>query len=233
MIGFDLISDLFLEPDDSFNWESKATSLYCLIAGNISSDPRTIKQTLAHLSRFYHAVFYTPGFLEYKDVEDTYGRTNVLQDICDSLKLNGVTFLHHHVVIIDGVAIIGSNGWYGTDEKCSIMESAQHEVHRFEDLAYLQATIEKLQIHLDVKKIIVVSGSVPNIDLYFGEHPKCAQDQISLDVTLLADTQHKIEYWAFGTYEKIVDTQIDDVHYINNPYSKTLPYWARRINVSA
>jgi hypothetical protein len=33
-IGFDLISDLNLSPNDSFNWENKATSLYCIIAGN-------------------------------------------------------------------------------------------------------------------------------------------------------------------------------------------------------
>ena len=51
-IGFDLISDLNLSPEDSFNWEGKATSLYCIIAGNISEDLRTIKQTLSHLSKF-------------------------------------------------------------------------------------------------------------------------------------------------------------------------------------
>ncbi len=230
MVGFDLISDLFLEPEDSFNWESKATSLYCLVAGNISTDLRTIEQTLAHLSRFYHAVFYTPGFLEYSGVADAYSRTDELLNICQSLR--GVTLLHHHVVIIDGVAVIGANGWYGTDEKFSMIEQAQNEVLRFEDLAYLHATIEKLQIHLDVKKIIIVSSSVPKFNLYFGEYPESAQDQISLDVTLAADTQNKTKYWAFGTYEKIVDTKIDGIHYINNPYLKNRPYWAKRISVT-
>lgn len=229
-VSFDLISDLYLEPNDSFNWESKATSLYCLVAGNISNDLRTIEQTLRHLARFYHAIFYTPGFLEYKNVEDIPERTTDISILCDDIK--GVTMLHHHVIIIDGVAVVGSNGWYGLDDKFTMLEQAQNEVYRFEDLSYLQATIEKLQMHLDVKKIIVVSSSVPKLQLYFGEHPKNAEDEIPLDATLMSDTQKKVVAWAFGTYEKIVDTTIDNIHYVNNPYFKKLPYWAKRITIS-
>ena len=51
-IGFDVISDLNLDAEDSFDWEGKATSLYLIIAGNISSDLRVIHQTLVHLSRY-------------------------------------------------------------------------------------------------------------------------------------------------------------------------------------
>jgi hypothetical protein len=229
MVGVDLISDLFLEPNDSFNWEFKATSLYCVIAGNISNDLRTIEQTLAHIARFYHAVFYTPGFLEYQGIDDLPYRTTEISDLCDTI--NGVTLLHHHVVIIDGVAIVGSNGWYGIDEKFNIIERAQNEVFRYEDLAYLQATLEKLQMHLDVKKILIVSSSVPKIKLYFGEHAADTADQISLDITLAADTQRKVKVWAFGTYEKIVDTQIEDIHYLNNPYLKNRPYWPKKITI--
>ena len=75
-IGFDLISDLNLYPEDSFNWEGKATSLYCIIAGNISEDLRTIKQTLSHLSKFYQGIFYTLGSLEYHNTSDIVKRTN-------------------------------------------------------------------------------------------------------------------------------------------------------------
>jgi hypothetical protein len=67
--------------------------------------------------------------------------------------------------------------------------------------------------------------------LYFGEHPISAIDQISLDVTLSADTQKKIVTWAFGTYEKIVDTNIDGIHYVCNPYLKVRPYWPKRIEI--
>ena len=63
-IGFDVISDLFLTPEESFNWEGKATSLYCVIAGNISNDVKVITQTLRHLSRFYQGIFYIDGYHE-------------------------------------------------------------------------------------------------------------------------------------------------------------------------
>lgn len=229
LLGFDIISDLHLEPNDSFNWESKATSLYCLVAGNISNDLRTIEQTLRHLARFYHSIFYTPGFLEYKAIEDIHQRTSDISLLCNNI--TGVTMLNHHVIVVDGVAIMGSNGWYGVNEKFGIVDQAQTDVYRYEDLAYLQITIKKLQIHLDVKKIVIVSGSVPKLSLYYGEHPITALNEISLDVTLSADTQKKIVAWVFGTYEKIVDTNIDNIRYLNNPYLKGLPYWAKRINI--
>jgi hypothetical protein len=82
IIGFDLISDLNLSPEDSFNWEGKATSLYCIIAGNISEDLRTIKQTLLHLSKFYQGIFYTLGSLEYHHTIDVHKRTEEIHKIC-------------------------------------------------------------------------------------------------------------------------------------------------------
>ena len=57
-IGFDVIGDLNLSINDSFNWENKATSLYCIVAGNISTNLRVVRQTLLHLGQFYQGVFY-------------------------------------------------------------------------------------------------------------------------------------------------------------------------------
>ena len=34
-IGFDIIGDLNLEPNDSFNWIDKPTSLYCILTGTL------------------------------------------------------------------------------------------------------------------------------------------------------------------------------------------------------
>ena len=85
-IGFDLISDLNLSPDDSFDWEGKATSLYCIIAGNISEDLRTIKQTLSHLSKFYQGIFYTLGSLEYHNTGDVAKRTGEIHKTCRNIR---------------------------------------------------------------------------------------------------------------------------------------------------
>ena len=67
--------------------------------------------------------------------------------------------------------------------------------------------------------------------MYFGEVPDYVHHQIPLDITLFADTEHKVTHWAFGTHGKIVDTVVDNINYVNNPKLNKNPYWAKRINV--
>lgn len=229
-IGFDLISDLYLSPDDSFNWEGKATSLYCIIAGNVSHDLRTIVQTLSHLSKFYQGIFYTLGPLEYKNSESKQIRTAQIIQAIEPIR--NVAILHHHVVIIDGIAILGANGWEGTAEDIGTVLINDREENKYEDISYLSKSVEKLQRHLDVKKILLVTNAVPKNKLYFGELPEYADEQISLDYCITNDTEFKITHWLFGSYEKSVDTNIDGIHYINNPYYHQRPYWAKRIAIN-
>lgn len=227
-IGFDLISDLNLEPGDKLDWENKATSLYCLIAGNISHDLKTVVLTLSQLSRFYQGVFYIPGSLEYKDCPNIENRTIEIVKTCQKIK--NVAVLYQHVVIIDGIAVLGVNGWYGNVEPNNLLDELKIQEKRHEDIHYLKNSIDKLQRHLDVKKIIIVSNSVPNEKMYFGETPTYVHEQLPLSLTLFADTENKISHWLFGTYGKIVDTVVGNINYVNNPKLNKNPYWAKRID---
>ena len=229
-IGFDIISDLNLSPEDSFNWEGKATSLYCIIAGNISSDLRTIRQTLLHLSKHYQGIFYVLGSLEYKNAISIDKRTEEIYKVCRSVR--NIAILHQHVVIIDGIAIAGANGWFGDLVIPDLITGMEVEQHRNSDLLYLRNTVERLQKHLDVKKIILVSNSVPSPDLYFGEEPDDIMTQLSLGIVLVSDTESKVSHWAYGTYDKIVDTSVRGINYVNNGYFNRKPYWAKRIEVN-
>lgn len=225
-IGFDIISDLRLDPNDSFNWENKATSLYCVVAGNVTYNMRTLWQTLAHLSKFYQAIFYIPGPLEYITGDDVEKRTSDILQIASTIP--NLTVLHQNVIIIDGIAILGANGWEDDNPDFEhLLDSL-----RLDDISYLNKSIDRLQKHLDVKKIFLVTNAVPKKELYFGLTPSKAHQRIHLDFILGADTENKISHWAFGTYEKIVDTKIDNIHYMNNPYYKKLPYWAKRITIT-
>ena len=109
-IGFDVISDLNLDAEEEFNWDGKATSLYLIIAGNISNDLRVVHQTLYHLSRFYQGVFYIAGSSEHDSMHFVKHRHGELNKLCRTIK--NVSYLHKHVVIINGIAILGCNGWY-------------------------------------------------------------------------------------------------------------------------
>ena len=228
-IGFDIISDLYLNPDDKFDWDGKATSLYCVIAGGISNDLLTIRNVLINLSKYYQGVFYVPGPLEYENSDNINRRTEELIKITNTVR--NVAFLHHNVVIIDGIAVIGVNGWYG-NPSTSLIDEIRIEGQRHEDIVYLKSTIEKLQKHLDVKRIFVVSNSVPGVELYFGEEPESVHSQLSINLALGADTERKVTHWAFGTYGKIVDTTINNINYVNNGYFGRKPYWPKRIEIA-
>jgi len=227
---FDLISDLNIGPGDVFDWEGKATSLYCVVPGNISSDASTILNTLTTLSKHYQGVFYIPGTLEFEGHPNIEKRTKVLLNICSRIK--NVAVLYHNVAIIDGVAILGCNGWYGnlqpTDD---VHMQVQVEVSRYEDLLYLKNSLEKLQKHLDVKRILLVTNSVPGKELYFGEKEEDLNGSIPLSSALYADSQKKVSTWVFGTYDKTVDVKIDDIHYINNSCYGKNPYWSKIVTV--
>jgi len=228
-IGFDVISDLNLDPEESFNWEGKATSLYCIIAGNISDDLRTIHQTLLHLSRLYQGVFYTAGSLEYEGAVNIPERTNDLSKICKTIR--NVAYLHNHVVILDGIAIVGTNGWYNPTFDNIIPGTEELDIERYEDIGYLGNTLERLQLHLDVKKIVIVSHSVPGEELFFGEEPDHIHTVAPLKLALIKDLEGKVTNWIYGNYNKTVDIVLNNINYINNSYYKRKPYWAKRIDI--
>lgn len=228
-IGFDLISDLYLSENDNFDWDGKATSLYCLVAGNISTDLRVVAITLATLSKYYQGVFYIAGALEFEGVDNIAARVNEISRVCR--RLRNVAYLHHNVVIIDGVAVLGANGWFGNIMLTGPNANQDIVAYRYDDMLYLKNSIEKLQKHLDVKKILIVTNSVPNEELYFGEIPEEVSEEPPLTIVLLSDSENKVSHWAFGTYKKIVDAVYSDINYLNNPSYGSDPYWPKRIEV--
>ena len=228
-IGFDIISDLNLDPNESFNWENKRTSLYCIVAGNISSNTRTITQVLAHLSTFYQGVFYVAGELEFQTSSSIPDRIKELSDICDSIP--GVCLMHQKVAVINGIAVLGANGWSEAG-KLTPTGMLVKNASRNDDIAYLTKSIAKLQRHLDIKNIVVVTNAVPRDDLYFGETPTYDVGQTPLHESLDVDTEHKVTHWVFGTYNKPSDTFIDTINYVNNPYERRTTYWPKRITIS-
>lgn len=228
-IGFDIISDLNLQPNDSFNWENKATSLYCIVAGNVSSDIRTVIQVLLHLSRLYHGVFFVPGKLEYEKCNSIVTRTNELLAISGSL--NNVVVMHNNVIVVDGVGLLGSNGW-GNIENTLDAKNIEMTAAKYEDFTFLLKSLGKLQKHLDVKKIVVITSAVPKEELYFGEIPDNVVEQIPLYNILEDDTEKKVSHWVFGTYNKPVDLHIDNINYISNAKNQYGPYHAKRLTIS-
>lgn len=229
-IGFDVISDLNIDAEDDFAWEGKATSLYLIIAGNISNDLRVVHQTLLHISRFYQGVFYIDGSSEHESMHFVKHRHDELNRLCKTMK--NVAYLHNHVVVINGIAILGCNGWYVNKiDLTSDLEKIHLHAQHTENIQYLKNSLQKLQLHLDVKKIIIVTHSAPSPELFFGEEPHNISEYFALKDTLLSDTEGKVSHWIYGSYHKNVDTTIDNINYINNSFFGKEPYWPKRIDI--
>lgn len=226
--GFDVISDLYLTVDDEFDWAGKPTSLYCIVAGNVSSDMVTYNRVIQHLSVHYQGVFIIDGSHEHPMIFERDSRIDEIAKVCETHK--NVVFLHNNVVIVDGIALIGLNGWFGNFDPHTDDERFHIKSYRFEDIVYLEKTIERLQLHIDVKKIVIVSNSVPAEEFCYNEADIYEPD-INLKHTLIMDTEHKVSDWVFGSYKKLVDVSKDNIHYTNNPCYGQSPYYAKRIDI--
>jgi hypothetical protein len=232
-ISFDIIGDLFLETNASFNWENKSTSLYCIITGNISNDISVIKNVLVHLNKLYQGVFYIAGHCEFSDIISMNKKNSELQKICNSLP--NVLFLNNYVIIIDNIALIGINNWYNSEVIYNEDEKDLYKkiIHKYisNDTKYLESTIKELQLHVDISQIIIVSSCSPSTSLFFNTIP----NHVKHDLSILAktiDLESKINYWIFGDVPYDIDMIIDKVRYVNNPMIGKNPYWAKRLEVN-
>jgi hypothetical protein len=226
----DLISDLNLSESDQIDWTGKASSLFCVVAGNVSDDMTVLGNTLRHLSENYRGVFFIDGSLEHAKLEDYESRITEIKSLCDSIE--GVVYMHNHVVILNGVAFVAVNGWYGNRKQLDTYEDLEYiERYSSEDVEYLSVTIKKLQAHQDVKKIVVVTNSMPSEYLGFNSPHVTFSGNIKPAIGLIFDTNYKVSNWLFGTKDIEVDVELANRRYVNNPVVPGILYFPKRIDV--
>jgi predicted phosphodiesterase len=257
--NFDLISDIHRETWTSFDWDGQPTAPYCIVAGDVARDRALVIDTLERLSDVYQGVFYIDGNDEHKDYIGDLGRSYAeLNNLIRAMPK--VVYLQDNVVIINGVAILATNGWWSYDfdpnieldqsikwvmEKDGITENQAVNINGigFNDVGYMANGVQKLQTHNDVKAIIMVTHTVP--------HPEIIQHDLDLIHTwrynsmgnshmrsiLGEDLENKIKLWCFGHYHRPVDTVINGVRYVSNPrgrgdtpYSQ-IAYYPKRISI--
>ena len=257
--AFDLISDLHVETWDSFDWSSQPTAPYCIVAGDVSRDPEIVMETLEHLGKQYAGVFYIDGNDEHRYyLEDLGSSYQVLGEAIDGIK--NVVFMHDNVVIVNGVAILATNGWwtYDFDDTFSVEESQewfQDYVKisnssasaitgvAYHDAAYIINSVNKLQRQRDVSSIVIVSHTVPapwiiNHDIDLADSVRFnTMGNRHIQQALDEDTENKVKIWCFGHYHKSVDRDFGGVRYVSNPRGRgntpwsQNPYFPKRIEI--
>lgn len=247
-LAFDLISDLHVDSHLEFNWKNQATSPICIVAGDVSHDHAQVRHVLAHLGQNYQAVFYIDGNDEHRNhletLDDSY---STLEKVVTGIK--NVTYMRDNVVIINGVAIIATNAWWTFDwsTKFSVEETkAGVESHygitdvgtslieetARSDAVYLNRSIAKMQTYNDVKKIVLVTHTVPKGE-FIENDPDLNNYRINssinkyITVGLQNDTEKKVSTWCFGHYHWPVNQELNGIRYVCNPRGRLNSPWHR------
>lgn len=239
--AFDLISDLHVETwPETFDWSGQATSPFCVVAGDIGKNQDQVIEALQNISQNYQAVFYIDGNDEHKYQMSQLGISYA--NLSNKIKrIKNCVYLQDNVVVVNGVAFLAANGWWGFDLDSDIPVEVSRQwweddmtkhnytidaetVRRMSvvDADYIIKSIKRLQRHNDVKKIVVITHTVPNIeiiehDLSIQKQPKfnCLGNSL-MNRALDLDTEKKIHTWCFGHYHGPVDQYHRGVRYVNN-----------------
>jgi predicted phosphodiesterase len=259
-MNFDLISDIHRETWNYFDWEGQPTSQYCIVAGDIARDRLLVMDTLQKLSEVYTGVFYVDGNDEHKDYAEDLTRSYI--DLAQLIKpFHNVIYLHDNVVVMNGIAILATNGWwsYDFDPKLDLAQSVAWVQHKdkisqmaaiginataYRDAGYMVNSVAKLQTYQDVKAIIMVTHTVPTAKIIQHDLELLdtwrfnAMGNSRMKDSLEEDNENKIKLWCFGHYHRSVDTVIDGIRYVSNPrgrgnteYSQAA-YYPKRITIT-
>lgn len=250
--AFDLISDLHIETwGGDFDWQGKATSPVCVVAGDIAKDRSIVINALRHLGQCYQAVFYIDGNDEH--AESLENLSSSYQDLSSKIsKIPNVVYLQDNVIVIDGVAVLGTNGWWGFDfdlaidsetsvdwckQKFSITDTAVNSISQMatNDSMYMNSSIKRLQTHKDVKKIVMVTHTVPDPALI--AHDIGLSNNVAMNVmgnrymmqALAQDTEHKIHTWCFGHYHGSIDQIRSGIRFVNNCRGRADTMYAQHV----
>ena len=249
--AFDLISDLHVETWDNFDWTGQATSPYCVVAGDVARDRGRLLDTLKHLGSCYPGgVFYVDGNEEHKNQLDDLGAS--YQDLAKDIDLiPNVVYMQDNVIIVNGVALIGTNAWwtYDFDPAINLDDSIQSIQDHFgitnsaatnimgvayNDAAYLINSVHKLQTHSEVAAIVIVSHTVPapwiiehDPDLvYTWRFNGMGNSHVTRAID--EDTEDKIKMWCFGHYHKPVNQELGGIEYVSNPRGRGNTNWCQQ-----
>ncbi len=259
-MNFDLISDIHRETWQDFDWEGQPTSQYCIVAGDVARDRTLVLETLKNLSKFYLGVFYVDGNDEHKNyAEDLTTSYNELAELIAPME--NVIYLHDNVVVMNGIAILATNGWWSYDfdpqldleqsvawvqHKDNISQTAAININAtaYRDAGYLVNSMAKLQTYKDVKSIIIVTHTVPTPEII--KHDLQLVDSwrfnsmgnSRIQDAIKEDCENKIKLWCFGHYHRPVDTVIDGIRYVSNPRGRgdtefsQKAYYPKRITIT-
>jgi len=244
-MNFDLVSDLHADDQD---WSCiQPTSPICVAAGDLARDREVLRRCLTDLGQRYETVLYVDGNDEHRhtltDLQQSYRDLRTLVET-----IPNVVWLQDRIVTINDVAFVGTNAWwtFDLDPNFTVDETMQCMAQylgidtqhcdsvlswAIQDAGYLASSVRRLQVHLDVTQIVLVTHSVPDARLIQSD-PDLAQNfrinttvNTWVDRALREDTEQKVTTWCFGHYHHSRDEMLGSVRYVSNPRGRLDTPW--------
>ena len=244
-MNFDLVSDLHIDSwsdSEQIPWVGLPTSLICVVAGDVSSNPDFTLLELTRLSVVYRHVIFIDGNNEHRS--NNYSSVVPTQQYLHaqiSRHFTNVTYLYDKVAIVNNVAFIGANGWwtynYGEPDysvgHCQIDFETAAGVYpgtterilniAEEDAEFLCFNVNKLQYQNNIDDIVLVTHTVPNREIINSNwnlkntYHQGTVGNTYMETILDYDYQGKIKTWCFGHAHDAYDKTINNVRYVSNP----------------
>jgi predicted phosphodiesterase len=251
-LAFDLISDLHVETWDKNDWTGQATAPYCIVAGDVARNRDRLLEALEHLGKCYPGgVFYVDGNEEHRDYYHDLGASyrELAKDI---QSVSNVIYMQDNCVIVNSVAILGTNAWWTYDFDLNLdLDSSVQQVQdhfgisnsaainisgvAYNDAAYITNSVRKLQTHMEVGAIILVTHTVP-APWIISHDPDLSHTykfngmgNSYITQAIKEDTENKIHTWCFGHYHRPVDQTLGGINYLCNPRGRGNTEWSQQV----
>lgn len=215
-------------------WKNPDKAGILIVAGDISDNLEISLDYLNQISKYYDHVLFVDGnhehVLKYPNLiehQDIAYQTNILEN-------NKLVYLPTQDFVIKDIAIIGFCGWWDYSngpepgyfhnwiEKMNnlIMEkefSKNVKLRALEEYRLLQDKLNHYEKREDIKKIIVVSHTLP-----FPEFAKSISTEFNSRLSNIKSS--KLKYWFFGHSHATFNRTHEGVKYISNPRGRPEDY---------
>jgi hypothetical protein len=105
----------------------------------------------------------------------------------------------------------------------------------YNDAAYMMNSVRKLQTHMEVSAMVIVSHTVP-APWIIAHDPDLVDTwrfngmgNSHISRLIDEDTEHKIHTWCFGHYHRPVDQNLGGIRYISNPRGRGNTPWRQSV----
>lgn len=230
----------------------KTNSKYLIVAGDISDDLSDSIYFLKDAKKYYDLILYVDGNHEHFNI---YPQLYSKDYINDKINDDKIYYLSKNSCILDSTAFIGCNGWwnynnnnidtikkyiekghldrfnYNIENKMKLINNIIEKAN--DDFQFLNNEIIKYDNDSNIKNIIIITHTIPNVNFGFINKNDCLKNNFGTQFNTNFNNlykSNKISKWIFGHVHGYYN-EFNKIHYICNPRGGPNDYCRKIYNV--